>query len=111
MIVCNDFTKYIYTSSSYITVFFNVLLVMYVVEYQKRGLPHAHMLIWLESNAKINLNKNIDSFVSAEIPDEDHDLYGYAAVKQYMMHGPCGGDNQNFPCMKEGRCTHGFPKA
>ncbi|KAK1366398.1 hypothetical protein POM88_041959 [Heracleum sosnowskyi] len=33
--------------------YFGVCLgVMYVVEFQKRGLPHVHMLIWLDSSSK-----------------------------------------------------------
>lgn len=70
---------------------------MYVVEYQKRGLPHAHMLIWLDHAAKSRLNKNIDKFISAEIPDEAEDPYGYEAVKQYMIHGPCGVEYNKSP--------------
>ena len=88
---------------------FNIA-VMYVVEYQKRGLPHAHMLIWLDPVAKSKLNKNIDKYVSAEIPDEKEDPFGYAAVKQYMIHGPCGADFKQSPCMKNNKCTRGFPK-
>ncbi|WOH02486.1 hypothetical protein DCAR_0521875 [Daucus carota subsp. sativus] len=33
--------------------------VMYVVEFQKRGLPHVHMLIWLSSDSKKYLQANI----------------------------------------------------
>ncbi|KAK1367619.1 hypothetical protein POM88_033711 [Heracleum sosnowskyi] len=47
--------------------------VMSVVELQKRGLPHVHMLIWLNSESKRNLTANIDKFVSAEIPDPEKD--------------------------------------
>ncbi|XP_074360116.1 uncharacterized protein LOC141700196 [Apium graveolens] len=43
--------------------------VMYVVEFQKKGLPHVHMLIWLDADSKNNLKQNVDKFVSAEIPD------------------------------------------
>lgn len=43
---------------------------MYSIEWQKRGLPHAHILIWL-------LNKirpaEIDQIISAEIPDRTID--------------------------------------
>ena len=43
---------------------------MYLVEWQKRGLPHAHILIWLQD--KITSNE-IDDVISAEIPDENVD--------------------------------------
>lgn len=83
---------------------------MYVVEYQKRGLPHAHILVWLDKKSLSFLHSNIDKFVSAEIPDYKKDPYGYAAVKQFMMHGPCGAGHEKSPCMKGGRCSKNFPK-
>lgn len=83
---------------------------MYVVEFQKRGLPHAHMLIWLEESAKREVKNNVDKYVSAEIPDEKKDPYGYAAVKQFMIHGPCGAGFDRSPCMKGSKCTRNFPK-
>lgn len=39
---------------------------MYSVEWQKRGLPHAHILIWLVERIRPN---EIDYVISAEIPD------------------------------------------
>lgn len=83
---------------------------MYVVEFQKRGLPHVHMLIWLDSDSKKKLSSNVDQFVSAEIPDPSKDKIGYAAVARHMMHGPCGRDNSKSPCMKNMKCTKHFPK-
>ena len=53
------------------------------MEFQKRGLPHVHMLIWLDSASKIYLKNNVDKFVSAEIPDPKKDPVGYAAVKGF----------------------------
>ncbi|XP_017226413.1 uncharacterized protein LOC108202501 isoform X1 [Daucus carota subsp. sativus] len=84
--------------------------VMYVVEFQKRGLPHVHMLIWLDSASKLNLQANVDKYVSAEIPDEKIDPVGHAAVKAFMMHGPCGKEFPKSPCMKQFKCTRHFPK-
>ncbi|XP_074327844.1 uncharacterized protein LOC141665764 [Apium graveolens] len=54
--------------------------IMYVVEFQKRSLPHVHMLIWLNNESKKKLNANMDKFVSAEIPDPIKDPIGYAAL-------------------------------
>ncbi|XP_074323771.1 uncharacterized protein LOC141660683 [Apium graveolens] len=84
--------------------------VMYIVEFQKRGLPHVHMLIWLDADSKKNLKQNVDNFVSAEIPDPLLDLVGYAAVKEFMIHGPCGLQNVRSPCMKDLRFIRHFPK-
>ncbi|KAK1347231.1 hypothetical protein POM88_055054 [Heracleum sosnowskyi] len=84
--------------------------VMYVVEFQKRGLPHVHMLIWLDSASKKNLMANVDKFVAAEIPDPVLDPTGYAAVKAFMIHGPCGVEYPKSPCMKDFKCTRHFPK-
>lgn len=83
---------------------------MYVIEFQKRGLPHVHMLIWLDSSSKNNLIANVDKFVSAEIPDPEVDPVGYETVSAFMVHGPCGTENPKSPCMKEYKCTRHFPK-
>lgn len=39
---------------------------LYSIEWQKRGLPHAHALIWLEEQFNIN---DIDRVISAELPN------------------------------------------
>ncbi|XP_074373870.1 uncharacterized protein LOC141714237 [Apium graveolens] len=83
---------------------------MHVTEFQKRGLPHAHMLIWLHPNDRPKTTEQIDKMVSAEIPDPSIDPVGYEAVKNYMIHGPCGTDCVNSPCMVKGRCIKHFPK-
>ena len=80
---------------------------MYTIEWQQRGLPHAHILLWLKE--KIHSNQ-IDSFISAEIPNQEHDPELHDIVKSQMIHGPCGYINPQSPCMKEGKCTKIFPK-
>ncbi|KAL5569790.1 hypothetical protein UlMin_026365 [Ulmus minor] len=63
---------------------------VYVIEFQKRGLPHAHFLIILKSNSKIIAPEAFDRFVSAEIPNINQYPYLHSTVIKHMMHGPCG---------------------
>nr|PNR39262.1 hypothetical protein PHYPA_019540 [Physcomitrium patens] len=79
----------------------------YTIEFQKRGLPHAHILLWLKD--KVNDCDLVDRIVCAEIPDLDSQPQLYAAVAKHMMHGPCGLDNLNCPCMEDDRCTKNYP--
>ncbi|XP_074363217.1 uncharacterized protein LOC141703666 [Apium graveolens] len=72
----------------------------------KSGLPHVHMLIWLSPESRPNSIEKVDQLVSAEIPDKNSDPIAYEAVKNYMMHGPCGKDLYTSPCMvKENACV------
>lgn len=41
---------------------------IHVIEFQKRGLPHAHMLLCLDDADKIRTPDDIDRVVWAEIP-------------------------------------------
>ncbi|XP_074378070.1 uncharacterized protein LOC141719593 [Apium graveolens] len=84
--------------------------VMHVIEFQKRGLPHVHILIWLSPESRPNSIEKVDQLVSAEILDTNSDLIAYEAVKNYMMHGPCGKDLYTSPCMVKGKCIRHFPK-
>lgn len=87
-----------------------VLAVVYTIEFQKRGLPHAHIVLWLASPDKLLNTDDIDNVISAEIPDKIADPLGYKAVSQFMMHGPCGAANPKCPCMSNGQCTKHYPK-
>ncbi|KAK1396545.1 hypothetical protein POM88_006408 [Heracleum sosnowskyi] len=84
--------------------------VVYTVEFQKRGLPHAHIVLWLATADKLLTVDDIDNVISAEIPDKVADPVGYKAVSQFMMHGPCGAANPKCPCMSNGQCTKHYPK-
>ncbi|GFS97745.1 helitron_like_N domain-containing protein [Trichonephila clavipes] len=89
-------------------VFGSVRCWMYSVEWQKRGLPHAHILIWLYN--KITSDE-IDDVICAEIPRADIDKDLHAVIIKNMIHGPCGALNSNSPCMVDGKCSKKYPRA
>lgn len=83
---------------------------MYTIEFQKRGLPHAHILIFLHPSSKYPTPDDIDKIISAEIPHLENQKELYNLVRTHMMHGPCGAANRSSPCMKDGKCTKYYPK-
>ena len=83
---------------------------MYVVEYQKRGLPHAHILMILNSDDKPRNPRDYDKLICAELPDPVLEPDLFKTVTTCMMHGPCGIDNPTCPCMKDGYCSKHYPK-
>ena len=93
---------------------------MWVIEFQKRGLPHAHILIILADGDRPTTPEMVDSIVSAELPP-DPEATNDPQVKENrqrlqmivttnMIHGPCGAANPQSPCMENGKCTKNFPK-
>ncbi|XP_074290276.1 uncharacterized protein LOC141617007 [Silene latifolia] len=91
-------------------VFGNVAGYVYVVEFQKRGLPHAHFLIILDSTSKIRTPDQYDNFVCAELPNNSENPHLYSLVVRHMMHGPCGRANSSNPCMRNERCKNHYPR-
>ena len=88
---------------------------MHVIEFQKRGLPHAHLLIILQERHSIKTADHVDKIVCAEIPphpliiedpnEEEQTRKRDQAerlrniVLKIMVHGPCGKEKPNAPCM------------
>jgi hypothetical protein len=96
-----------------------------VIEFQKRGLPHAHILLILHQNHRLRTAEDIDTCITAELPpdpegfpvgwqrDQAQDLQDIITTN--MIHGPCGHLNPGAPCMynREGQqvdaCQKKYP--
>ena len=68
-------------------VFGPTLAFTYSIEWQKRGLPHVHIILWLINKIRAN---DVDNIISAEIPDVKTDPDLHEIVINNMIHGPCG---------------------
>jgi hypothetical protein len=83
---------------------------VYANEFQKRGFPHMQLLLFLLAAYKLLSPDVVDSIISACWPDPVTQPQLFEAVKMFMVHGPCGTLNPQAPCMKDGKCIHGYPK-
>ena len=90
-------------------VFGPVAYYTYVIEFQKRGLPHAHIVITLVEEARIVDASRVDECISAEIPSVEDDLELRDLVLNLMIHQPCSAKPSN-PCRNGGDCRFKFPK-
>ena len=72
---------------------------VYTIEFQKRGLPHAHCLFTLAPASKFNvmdeeeeeLIRRIDEAVCAELPSIRQQKEMFDLVTKHMVHSPCEG--------------------
>ena len=79
-----------------------VICHVHTVKFQKRGLPHAHILLILANEDKPVITEDCDSTVSAELPDAQRYPGPRATTERPMIHGPCGLLNLESPCMVDG---------
>ena len=76
---------------------------MHAIEFQKRGLPHVHLLLFLHPDNKYPSSDDIDQIILVEIPSHENDPELYTLVQNHMVHGPCGILQSKSPWMKEGK--------
>jgi hypothetical protein len=82
---------------------------IYVVEFQKCGLPHAHILIFFTKDYKPHTVEDVDRMINAELPNLETNKLAHETIAKCMMHGPCGAAFSNASCMEEGKCKKQYP--
>ena len=91
------------------------------IEFQKRGLPHAHILMIVAPGDRLTTPEEVDSVICAELPPDPETVEDDEMKEQLrrleeivttnMIHGPCGATYPYSPCMEDGKCTKSYPKA
>ena len=92
---------------------------VWTIEYQKRGLPHLHLLVFLRTDHQFLTAEKIDGFISAELPPADdivsQELRGI--IETTMVHTHCVAHNGRALCMQGldpfsvQSCRKGYPRA
>lgn len=88
-------------------IFGQIRAYVYTIEFQKRGLPHMHLLVTLHE--KLLTPELLDRYVCAEIPDKNNDPDLYNKVIKHMSHGP---HTDTSPCWnaETETCSKNYPK-
>lgn len=92
-------------------IFGDVVAYVWVIEFQKRGLPHCHLLVILAEEHKLDTAEKIDNCIWAEIPDKQLFPDLYEQVMRHMIHHPCHLSTAKCKPKKNGQCNKNFPKA
>ena len=85
---------------------------LYLIEWQKHGLLHCYLLLWLSADPRHRITPDkVDGMICAKFPDPSADPKLHQIVNSNMVHGPCGGINPNSPCncMQDGQCSKKYP--
>jgi len=83
---------------------------IYVIEFQKRGLPHAHIFIFFAENYKPHTIEDVDRMISVKLLNPETNRLAHKTIAKCMMHGPCGVAFPNAPCMENGKCKKKNPR-
>ena len=73
----DTFIDYIYKHG----IFGTAMAYVYTIEFQKQGLPHIHLLIFLKEQYKLLMPEAIDSCIWAHWPDPDTQPLLFQTVK------------------------------
>ena len=78
------------------------------IEFQARGSPHAHTLMWVKDAPKLGTSNEeevkwfIEKYVSCSLPEDDEELRHLVESLQIHNHSPT--------CRRKGKCRFNYPK-
>ena len=75
-------------------------LIISVIEFRQRGLPHVHILSILDRVDSI-LAEEINNHSVAEIPNKNESPKDWKNVASFMLHKPCGSVNSDASCCQQ----------
>lgn len=73
-------------------------------------MPHCHMCIILDEPYRFYTTDQYDDVVCCELPDPITEPELYKIITKSHLHGPCGINFPNSPCMVDNKCSKNFPK-
>ena len=68
------------------------------IEWQKRGLTHAHILIIMKEGSRPRTPEEIDGVVHSEIPDKEKNPLLHSVITSTNIHGHSSGAHLQCPC-------------
>jgi len=80
---------------------------VYSIEFQKRGLPHCHLMLMMSPSSVPQTPAAVDCIVCADFPDPVTEPQLHRIVAKNMVHGPC---SKGTGCWLDGSCSKKFPK-
>jgi hypothetical protein len=99
-------------------IFGKVPALIYIIKYQKKGLPHVYIIIFFADGHAFSEPEIIDNLIRAELPDRilDFNRSLIEIVKQVMVHSLYKSLKSGAICMKKAytnillTCSKRFPK-
>ena len=92
-------------------IFGKVVAHIHVIKFQKRGLPHVHIIIILQERYKILFKDQFDIYVSVELSNKEPYPDLNELVVKNMIYGPCGKYRSSKSCIINDKCKFHYPRA
>ena len=91
-------------------VFGRIVTHVYIIEFQKRDLSHAHIFIILQVSDKPHNSTDYDRMICAELSNKTQFSELHEIIISCMLHELCELANFKAPCMKNDKCSKHYLK-